>query len=262
MEAFVSETKLARAFRTEAGRRFGFAAITTALFLAACATPNSNFSSVSSQIRVAEQFVKNGELSQGHRMYDQVAERNSRSKQTFLELGDSYLRIDAFMKAETSYRKAITLGAQENGYVGLGRAKLIQNKPHDAEKAFRYALQKNPANLDAKNGIAVALDLRLQHVKAQEIYQEILVEEPGHIKTLNNFALSMTLNGSPTQAKPLFSNLARSNPDNETIRQNLAISQHLSGEHQQAQRTATVDLLETEAKENFDVLSRVLVIAR
>ncbi|OED49579.1 tetratricopeptide repeat protein [Leisingera sp. S232] len=262
MEVIASQTAFGRIARTNTGRCFAVAALAAALGLAACATPNSNFTSVSSQIHVAEQFVKNGEYGQGHGIYDQVAERNSRSKQAFLELGDSYFRINTFLKAETSYRKAIALGAQEEGYIGLGRVELVQNKPRDAENAFRAALQKNPANLDAKNGLAVAFDLQRQHGKAQEIYREILIQEPGHTKTLNNFALSMTLNGSPSLSKPLFAALARSNPDNETIRQNLAISQYLSGEHQQAQRTATVDLSAAEAKENFRLLSRALVIAR
>ncbi len=262
MDKVASTQTLARAGHSKAASRFGMAALAAALGLAACATPNSNFTSVSSQINVAEQFVRNGEYSQGYGIYDRVAERNSQSHKAFLELGDSYFRINAFLKAETSYRKAIALGAREEGHIGLGRVGLAQNKPRDAEQAFQSALQKNPSNIDAKNGLAVAYDLQRQHSKAQAIYREILLVEPGHTKTLNNFALSMTLNGSPSLSKPLFAALTQSNPDNATIRQNLAITQYLSGEHQQAQRTASVDLSTAQANENFRLLSRALVLAR
>lgn len=222
--------------------------------LAACAGPNTNQSSVRSQVSVGEKFVELGEFARGYSILEQVAEDNRVSSSAALALAESYQRQGALMKAEKFYVQAIRLSAWQQGELGLARVSLLRNSPQDAQERVLRLLAKRPLMVEAQNILAVSHDLMGRHEEAQILYHEILQSDPGNVHAQNNLALSLALAGAGGAAADRLAELSRSHRDSAVIRQNLAIAQFLAGEKKAAMSTAMVDLNRQEAAENFSVL--------
>ncbi len=224
--------------------------------LAACAGPNSNATSVRSQITVGERMLDNGDFGKGYALLDKVEKHNPRSNEAAVELANAYFRQNALLKAEAQYRKAIGLGAWSRGLVGIAKVNLARNNPEAAEPYLRKVLERDPGNVAALNAMGVACDLRGQHDKARQYYETILASSPSNKEALNNLSLSLALSGRPREAYPFIAELSRSNQDDRVVRQNLALIQYLSGDRERAMRTARVDLTEGQARQNFAQVSK------
>jgi len=235
---------------------FKLLAVVSVLFLGACAGPNSNRTSVLSQISVGEKMLSYGDYDKAYALLDKVAENNPSSSVTALGLGEAYFRQQVLLKASAYYGKAIELGARKEGKLGLARVELARNNPSEAKALLREVLRMEPQNPDALNAMGVVLDLEGDHERAQQLYKSVLARTPWNREALNNLSLSLTLDGNAREAYPFIAELSRSNQNDAVIRQNLAVIQYLAGDRGRAMRTAVLDLTEDEARENFAQISR------
>ncbi|MGL6209143.1 MAG: tetratricopeptide repeat protein, partial [Paracoccaceae bacterium] len=167
-----------------------------------------------SQLAVAEQLILSGQVTQGYRIIDEVNERKIRSPKVRLDVADGYFEVNALLKAEQSYRDAISQGAEVEGLIGLGRVSLARNEAAEARKHFQAALERSENNLAALNGLGVAFDLDGQHAQAQQLYRRVLDVNPVHVDALNNYGLSLVLQGSVQTATRVLTDLTESNLDN------------------------------------------------
>ncbi|MCY1740506.1 tetratricopeptide repeat protein [Ensifer sp. SL37] len=232
-------------------RTFSLASIVA---LAACASANSTKTSMLAEISVGEQFLENGQYERGYSILTAVAEANPSSSVAVLALADAYYRQNAVLKASGFYQKAIELGATKGGRLGLAKIELARNNAQSAIEQLKMVLASEPESADALNGMGVAHDLVADHNAAQAFYRRVLSRDPSDKRALNNLALSLALSGKATAALPSISELSRSNLSDKTVRQNLAIIQYLSGATAQAVKTATIDLEQADAENNFRAL--------
>lgn len=233
-------------------------ALIALLALAACATPNTNISSVREQIAVSERFLTAGNYREGYKILDTIAAQNAGSKETALGLADAYFRHGALLKAVGFYGEAVRLGAARRGMVGLGRVALARNDGTAAAANFERVLARKPDDIDALNGLGVAFDLQQRHDQAQAYYYQVLSLAPSDAHAHNNLALSLLLSGDGAGAYARLTQASQSNIDNKTIRQNLALAQYMAGDANGALETAMLDLSAEEARSNFALVERIL----
>jgi len=234
-----------------------FSALAGLLFFAACAGPDTNRTSVLSQISVGESMLGYGDYEKAYALLDEIAADNPRSSAAALGLADAYFRQRAHLKAAVYYQKAVDLGARTEGWLGLARVELARNDPSGARGYLEEILRGAPNNLQALNAMGVSYDLEGHHGLAQQFYRSALAYAPSDRQALNNYALSLTLAGRAREAYSVIAELFRSNQNNTVIRQNLALVQYLAGDRDRAMYTALLDLTEREAQANFAQVSRL-----
>ncbi|MES0864862.1 tetratricopeptide repeat protein [Ruegeria sp. SCPT10] len=230
--------------------------VTTALICAGC-SQDYRTTGFQSQIVAGEQFISVGQYAQGYSVLEQVTKDNPRSAEAQIALGDSYLRQGAHLKAMASYDTAIRLGAKTAGKVGKGRVHLANNRSELASQEFKAVLSADPNNFEAKNGIAVALDLDGDHLNAQNIYRELLDAYPTSAKVRNNYALSLSMSGKTREAIRHFGELSLSNLENEKFRQNLVLAYQIEGHEQEARSTSLIDLNEAQTESNLELYKMI-----
>lgn len=219
-----------------------FVAVGFAAFLGGCSLSGTQPVGFASRINVAERMLLSGQHDGAYRLLDEVTQAHAGTPEAELAVGDAYLAAGAFLRAETAYRAAIASGDTNKGEVGLGRVALARNAPDRAMTHFNAVLQRQADNLDARNGLGVALDLKGLHPQAREQYAAVLQFEPVHVAALNNMALSNALSGSGESAVASLRDLTESNLSDATLRQNLAIALYVTGRRSDAQELAAADL--------------------
>ncbi|MEM9148760.1 MAG: tetratricopeptide repeat protein [Pseudomonadota bacterium] len=208
------------------------------------------------QLRLAEQFLNNGQYARAYSVYDGVDASHVGSAEVQLALGASYLRSYAFLKAERAYAAAASLGAKDEGAIGLGRIALAKNDADGALVGFGDVLSRDQQNAIALNGVGVAYDLQGNHAEAQSYYRRALAADPTSSKSRNNLGLSLILSGDYDDAEGLLTDLAGSELDNAVARQNLALAFYLQGRESDAVELASLDVQEAEAMALFRAIRR------
>ena len=74
-------------------------------------------------------------------------------------------------------------------YVNLGIAYTQLDKPADAERAYRFAIEKNPLNFDAYTNLGVLLRTEGEFEKAEQVYLQALNKWPHHQSSLINLGV-------------------------------------------------------------------------
>ena len=240
--------------RPSSTQRRKSATITATMILALVACGDST--SFQSRVDVGEQFLTNGQYSEGYGILTDVTEKNATSAQAALSVGDAYLRQGAFTKAATSFDLAIARGDEIGGLVGKGRVALARNASQEALVLFGQVLEKESDNVDALNGVGVAYDIVGDHAAARQSYQNALLLEPNHFASNNNLGLSLALGGNSDQAVAALSELSRSNLDSSKVRQNLAFAYHMRGDENNGLRISMIDLTESQGLSNAAVFKQ------
>jgi Flp pilus assembly protein TadD len=211
--------------------------------LSACALSGTQPVGFEARVDVAKRMLLSGQHDSAYRLLDDVAAtEDGNTPKAQLAVGDAYFESGAFLRAETAYRAAIANGAIAAGEVGLGRVALGRNAPDSAISHFNAALKQDSENLDAINGLGVALDLKGLHAQARAQYIRILKVDAVHVAALNNMAMSNVLSGSAEIATITLRDLAESNLSDATLRQNLALALHATGRSNEATKLAEADL--------------------
>jgi Flp pilus assembly protein TadD len=216
--------------------------VTLSIVLAGCAVSGSQPVGVQEQIAVGEQFISAGEYDSAYAILDGIAETQGTQPDALVAIGDSYLRADALLRAETAYAKAAALGDRNNSEIGMGKVALKRNNAEQAMLHFQNALKRDPTSTVAWNGLGVAYDLAGNHSEAQNSYLRAIDLRPDYFEAINNLGLSQTLAGNSARAIETLTALTGSRLDSTTTRVNLAIALEMAGHHQQAADLARTEM--------------------
>jgi len=224
--------------------------------LSACELTGAQPVGYDAQLRLAEQFLNNGQYARAYGVFDGVETAHSGSAEVQLALGRSYLRSFAFLKAERAFSAAVALGAQDEGAIGLGRIALARNDADGALVAFGGVLSRDQENAVALNGVGVAYDLQGKHAEAQNSYRRALAVDPAYSQSRNNLGLSLAVSGEYDSAETVLAELVGSELNNTVARQNLALAFFLQGRERDAVELASLDVGESEATALFRAVRR------
>lgn len=105
--------------------------------------------------------------------------------QTARELGDNFLSIGDFEKAEKYFEKAAVLDADNAvPYVGIGNIALSKNLPDEALLAFRVACRLDPQCPQAYEGLGRVAQQNNDHEAAIEMYLKCLELDANNLAAL------------------------------------------------------------------------------
>lgn len=116
---------------------------------------------------------------------------------------------------------------------GLGRARLALGQAGLAERDFQCAIDAEPGNLQALNGLGVAYNLQNRDDDARRQFEKALEINPGFAPALNNLALSWLASGDSSKAIGLL-NQSRGQGD-ISLQLNLALAYVFAGHDDTAQ---------------------------
>ena len=116
---------------------------------------------------------------------------------------------------------------------GLGRARLALGQANLAERDFQCAIDAEPGNLQALNGLGVTYNLQKRGDDARRQFEKALEINPGYAPALNNLALSWLGSGDSGKAIGLL-NQSRGQGD-ISLQLNLALAYVFAGHDDTAQ---------------------------
>jgi Flp pilus assembly protein TadD len=175
-----------------------------------------------------------------------------------LALADTYFAMGAIPEAEATYGALVDdQSAGVDALVGLGRLALRDGRPVAAERQFAEALAREPGNVTALNGRAVALDLGGNHVEAQRLYDQALTIDPANRAVLTNRALSLALSGQPDRAVGALAPLASGPTALPEALHNLALAHALAGDMASAERLLRSQLDDAAVRETMQFYRRL-----
>lgn len=104
---------------------------------------------------------------------------------TLQNLADSFLAVDDLNQAQQYYEKAATLDADEPApYVGLGIIALRNNRPDDAQLAFRVACRLDPRCSKSYEGLAMIAQKKGDCETAFQMYLKCLELDTNNLAAL------------------------------------------------------------------------------
>lgn len=119
--------------------------------------------------------------------------RAQSQEKIYMHKGNKEFFQKQYVPAETYYRKALTLNAQNSRTLyNLGNSLFFQQKPKDAMKEYESAaaLEKNPkCKASIYHNMGVILQSQKQFGPAIECYKEALRQNPSDHETRYNLAL-------------------------------------------------------------------------
>jgi Flp pilus assembly protein TadD len=197
------------------------------------------------KMRVADAARQARDYGTAIRLYNRLIEDEPSEIVYRLSLAESYVEVNAFQDAISTYEDALALrGSSDNKELhnGLARIYLALNQPAEAKGYFSTALEIDEEDLVALNGIAVTLDRLGEHEEAQAAYAKIMDNGKGNAAIRNNYAMSLILSAEYDRAIDILTRLAMSHHANPQVRQNLALALGLKGDQAGAEKVAGVDL--------------------
>ncbi len=120
----------------------------------------------------------------------------------------------------------------------LGRHLQREGKLDDAERAYRRALDFDPAYAEARNALAVLAASRGDLVRAIDMLSSLVALHPEQPHLLTNLGYAHFLNGDYLQAKERLMQALVIAPDNESARQKLSLVKEKLGESFEDQDSA------------------------
>lgn len=115
-----------------------------------------------------------------------------------------------------------------------GAVLLVRGESEAAERRLRHAVELDPVNWRAWNGLGQALDRRRSWPEAETAYRQALAIAPDEPAILNNFGVSRLSAGDPAAAADLFARTRKLAPDLKLVETNLRLSLALQGDYDAA----------------------------
>jgi Flp pilus assembly protein TadD len=222
-----------------------------ALLVAGCQTqgpqggvrPGETQAGLESALRLSAAAAAAGDLNAALVILDSTIDRFPDEATPRLAMADTYFAMGAVPEAEATYAALVDdEDAGPQALVGLGRLALDGGRDAAAARHFEAALARDPDNVIAMNGRAVALDLMGRHAEAQAVYDEILARDPGNRAVLTNRGLSYALDGDPDRAVAILAPLASGAAAQPEALHNLALAHALDGDLRSAERILSTQM--------------------
>ena len=132
---------------------------------------------------------------------------------SFARAGLSFLKFNDFAGAERAYRKALELNpAYVEAHANLGLALAQQGKMAEAVAHFTEAIRLNPAYADAHNNLGLALAQLGKIDEAAAHFAETIRLDPNYAAAHFNLGLALVRQGKTGEAAARFAEAIRVNP--------------------------------------------------
>jgi tetratricopeptide (TPR) repeat protein len=113
-------------------------------------------------------------------------------------------------------------GGSASAHYRLARFYVERGRHHEAMKEFKKAIEADPTNAKAWNGLGVSLDALGRYADASQSYAEALRLDPSLDYVHNNLGSSLAQRGDHAAAAAAFEKAVELNPGNAVARGNLA----------------------------------------
>lgn len=150
------------------------------------------------------------------------------------ELAAFYLTIESGDDARRAAEAAVALAPDAGGYLMLGVAKRVDFDLDGSAAAYQKALELDPANIQAKRGLAEAYRSLGNSGEAAKLYQEILTAEPTNLPAKTGVILSRFESGKAADAETELAASIAENPNNVMLLAGVAYWYSSHGEAQKA----------------------------
>ena len=131
------------------------------------------------------------------------------------------------------------------------------DRPEPAIAEYQTAIQIDPKDARAYNGLGVAHDLAGDHAAAEKSYRNALRIAPENMAVGNNLALSLALAGKFDEATKILKEIVADPASLIAHRQNLALVYGLAGNDADAARIGQLDLSPPQVKNNLAYYARL-----
>jgi len=119
-------------------------------------------------------------------------------------------------------------------FVGTGQEFLKNHDYGDAAEAFRTALEMNPLNPRAHDGLGIALAEQGRLVEAVQHHAEAIRLDPDDATAHSNLGAALAMQGNSEEAAECFRTALRLSPDDAEAHFNLGLSLAVSGAFEEA----------------------------
>jgi tetratricopeptide (TPR) repeat protein len=144
---------------------------------------------------------------------------------TFIQNGEGYLRGREYARAEMHFRRAIEMNPDNaRAHDGLGVALAMQGKAEDAMAEHAEALRLNPNSPEPHFHMGVDLALRGDTDRAAAQYAEALRADAGYAPAHTKLGMLLAARGRTEEADAHFLEAVRLNPSDATAHYGLARS--------------------------------------
>ncbi len=161
----------------------------------------------------------------------------------------------AFEILKTAYRRD-----SKNGEIAseLGRLALDMGRIEVAKGSLEAAEAQGVRDWRTLSAQGTLRAKRGEHAEAQQYYLAALQEQPDSVSVINNLALSYALDGKADKAASLLRKAVDSGKGDKRTRQNLALVLGLEGKFGEAQKVASMDVGNDNAKASMGYLRDML----
>jgi len=138
---------------------------------------------------------------------------------------------DRHAEAIRYYRRAIALypPLEAQLAVELGHQYMWSDKPDSSWIWFQKQLEYEPANIEARLGVARLTSWKDDHTRAETLYREVLEDDPGNIDAMLGHAQVVNWSGRNREATWLYNDILRLFPGNTDAREGLAQAYYWGG---------------------------------
>ena len=153
-----------------------------------------------------------------------------------------------YPEALAALNRALAVGgAVPARLIARGRVAIEMGDIPAAALAYRQALERDPANIQALSGLGVTEDQENHHADAQAHYREALRLAPGDWGVRSNLALSLLMSDRPSDASAALAGAADDPVAPRRARQNLALALVAVGDRDKAVKILMKELPPAEA---------------
>ena len=192
---------------------------------------------------LADQMAKKGKYDAAIPLYRRAHALHPRDAGPLFGLGTSLAALGANAEAIEALQAAHDRDDDDpNITAKLADVYLATDRADLALPLYDEALSKDPRNVAALNGKAVALDASGNHQEAQNTYEAGLAAAPDSLKLQSNLGLSMALDGKTDESIQMLENVATDSRAGPSERQNLALAYALAGRNDDAAKVASIDV--------------------
>jgi serine/threonine protein kinase/Tfp pilus assembly protein PilF len=129
------------------------------------------------------------------------------------ELADSFYYYHSnYLEAEAQYRRCSELFPGSRAYQMLGNAMLLQQKPSDAEKAYRKAIEYQPELAIAYSGVGNSLLKQGKPFESESYFRQAIDRAPGDADFYNGLGVAYRQQKKYRQVVSTFRELVKINP--------------------------------------------------
>ncbi|TWH00092.1 Flp pilus assembly protein TadD [Mesorhizobium sp. J18] len=237
-------------------RKIGLAALVIVILSGCATTQNQSKLDAAEQggkssrlLRLAADIEKQGDTGTAIALYEQAASAQDASAQTFVELGDAYMRAGYPDQAIQSYKAALSRSPNYGpALVGLGWVMVNEG---DTEAGLRTLAEgtRSVNTVEAYNRLGVAQTFAGQIEPALATFQQALSLAPNDLDIQINMAIAMALANDASRALPLARKVATSPSASLHHKRNAILVYGLLGQAGEARALSLAGLSTTEVNE-------------